>query len=195
MGLAVTADGRTSGPEKLMQAPKPLTPNESQTFDFSNPTFDWDPTPGASSYTVEVCRDPECGQLVDRAVGVKMSRWTPRVPPHRRAVLARECCERERSRQLHLPRHEVHHPDLLAPARGSALGSTTMALPLASLGSLVFLVALAGSAEAQDREDEGRARAHSRRPRGGAHGLRGRRRRDSSIRAARGRRPRKTSRS
>ena len=81
MGLAVTADGRTSGPEKLMQAPKPLTPNESQTFDFSNPTFDWDPTPGASSYTVEVCRDPECGQLVDRAVGVKMSRWTPRVLP------------------------------------------------------------------------------------------------------------------
>ena len=125
-----------------MQAPKPLTPNESQTFDFSNPTFDWDPTPGASSYTVEVCRDPECGQLVDRAVGVKMSRWTPRVPPHRGAVLARERCERERSRQLHLPRHEVHHPDLLAPARGSALGSTTMALPLASLGSLVFLVAL-----------------------------------------------------
>jgi len=81
MGLAVTADGRTSGPEKLMQAPKPLTPNETQTFDFSNPTFDWDPTPGASSYTVEVCRDPECGQLVDRSVGVKMSRWTPRVLP------------------------------------------------------------------------------------------------------------------
>lgn len=81
MGLAVTADGRTSGPEKLMQAPKPLAPNESQVFDFSNPTFDWDPTPGASSYTVEVCRDPECGQLVDRAVGIKMSRWTPRGLP------------------------------------------------------------------------------------------------------------------
>ncbi len=81
MGIAVTAEGRTNGPEKLMQAPKPLTPNESQTFDFSNPTFDWDPTPGASSYTVEVCRDPECGQLVDRAVGVRMTRWTPRVLP------------------------------------------------------------------------------------------------------------------
>ncbi len=81
MGIAVTADGRTHGPEKLMPAPKPLTPNESQTFDFSNPTFDWDPTPGALSYTVEVCRDPECGQLVDRSVGVKMSRWTPRVLP------------------------------------------------------------------------------------------------------------------
>lgn len=81
MGLAVTADGRTSGPEKLMKAPKSLTPNESQTFDFSNPTFDWDPTPGAQSYTVEVCRDPECGQLVDRAVGIRMSRWTPRGLP------------------------------------------------------------------------------------------------------------------
>ncbi|MEO8500427.1 MAG: LysM peptidoglycan-binding domain-containing protein [Vicinamibacteria bacterium] len=81
MGLAVSADGRTNGPERLMQAPRALTPNESQTFDFSNPTFDWDPTPGAQSYTVEVCRDPECGQLVDRAVGVRMTRWTPRVLP------------------------------------------------------------------------------------------------------------------
>lgn len=81
MGIAVSADGRTTGPEKLMQAPKPISPNESQTFDFSNPTFDWDPTPGASSYTVEVCRDPECGQLVDRSVGVRMTRWTPRVLP------------------------------------------------------------------------------------------------------------------
>jgi hypothetical protein len=81
MGLAVSADGQTRGPEKLMQAPKALTPNESQTFDFSNPTFDWDPTPGAASYTVEVCRDPSCGQLVDRAVGVRMTRWTPRVLP------------------------------------------------------------------------------------------------------------------
>lgn len=81
MGIAVTADGRTNGPEALMQAPRPLTPNESQTFDFSNPTFDWEPVAGASSYTVEVCRDPACGQLVDRSVGVRMTRWTPRVLP------------------------------------------------------------------------------------------------------------------
>jgi hypothetical protein len=81
MGISVTADGRTSGPEKLMQAPKPLTPNDSQTFDFSNPTFDWDPVPGAQSYTVEVCRDAECGQLVDRALGIRMTRWTPRGLP------------------------------------------------------------------------------------------------------------------
>lgn len=81
MGIAVTADGRTTGPEALMPAPKPLSPNEKQTFDYSNPTFDWDPTPGAMSYTVEVCRDPACGQLVDRTVGVKMTRWTPRALP------------------------------------------------------------------------------------------------------------------
>jgi len=81
MGIAVTADGRTNGPEALMQAPRPLSPNESQTFDFSNPTFDWEPVPGASSYTVEVCRDPACGQLVDRSVGVRMTRWTPRTLP------------------------------------------------------------------------------------------------------------------
>lgn len=81
MGIAVTADGRTSGPEQLMRAPEPLTPNESQAFDFSNPTFDWEPTPGAVSYTVEVCRDDACGQLVDRAVGIRLTRWTPRVLP------------------------------------------------------------------------------------------------------------------
>lgn len=81
MGLAVTADGKTNGPEALIPAPKTISPNESQSFDFSNPTFDWEPVPGAQGYTVEVCRDPGCGQLVDRAVGVKMTRWTPRVLP------------------------------------------------------------------------------------------------------------------
>ena len=81
MGIAVAPDGRTNGPEKLMQAPKLLTPNESESFDFSNPTLDWEPVPGAHGYTVEVCRDTLCGQLVDRAVGVKLSRWTPRGLP------------------------------------------------------------------------------------------------------------------
>ena len=81
MGIAVAADGRTNGPEKLLPAPKPLTPNESQTFDYSNPTFTWEPITGAQSYTVEVCRDAACGQLVDRAVGVRLTRWTPRVLP------------------------------------------------------------------------------------------------------------------
>jgi hypothetical protein len=81
MGIAVASNGRTNGPEKLLDAPKTLTPNDSQSFDYSNPTFDWEPVQGAQSYTVEVCRDPQCGQLVDRAVGVRMTRWTPRVLP------------------------------------------------------------------------------------------------------------------
>jgi hypothetical protein len=81
MGIAVTAEGRTNGPETLLPAPKPLTPNESQNFDFSNPTFDWEPVAGAVGYTVEVCRDASCGQLVDRAAGIRMTRWTPRVLP------------------------------------------------------------------------------------------------------------------
>ncbi len=81
MGIAVSTDGRTSGPEKLMPAPKPLVPNDRQSFDFSNPTFRWESTPGAASYTVEVCRDAGCGQLVDRSVGVRGTRWTPRLLP------------------------------------------------------------------------------------------------------------------
>lgn len=81
MGIAVTADGRHNGPESLLSAPRPISPNESETFDFSNPTFDWEPAPGATSYTVEVCRDVSCGQLVDRASGISLTRWTPRVLP------------------------------------------------------------------------------------------------------------------
>jgi hypothetical protein len=81
MGIAVSAEGRTSGPEKLMQAPKPRSPDESQLFDYSNPTFTWEPSAGAVSYTIEVCRDPDCGQLVDRAAGISLTRWTPRVLP------------------------------------------------------------------------------------------------------------------
>lgn len=80
-GIAVTPDGRTNGPESLLPAPRSLSPNESQSFDYSNPTFDWEPVAGASGYTVEVCRDTSCAQLVDRAVGVRMTRWTPRVLP------------------------------------------------------------------------------------------------------------------
>jgi hypothetical protein len=81
MGASVTSDGRTSGPEKLLVAPLALAPNGSQDFDYSNPSFDWDPVEGASTYTVEVCRDADCGQLVDRATGVRATRWTPRVLP------------------------------------------------------------------------------------------------------------------
>ncbi|MBP9947466.1 MAG: LysM peptidoglycan-binding domain-containing protein [Vicinamibacteria bacterium] len=81
MGIAVTAEGKHNGPESLLGAPRPLSPNESDTFDFSNPTFDWEPVSGATSYTVEVCRDVSCGQLVDRASGISLTRWTPRVLP------------------------------------------------------------------------------------------------------------------
>lgn len=81
MGLAVATDGRNNGPENLLGAPKPLSPNESQNFDFSNPTFDWEPVSGADSYTVEICRDQNCGQLVDRSIGIRLTRWTPRVLP------------------------------------------------------------------------------------------------------------------
>lgn len=81
MGAAVTADGRTSGPEKLLPAPAPLAPEPGQSFNYANPQIQWEPLAGAAHYTVEVCRDPACGQLVDRAVGVQTTRWTPRALP------------------------------------------------------------------------------------------------------------------
>lgn len=81
MGAAVTADGKTNGPERLLPAPSTAGPRKDQIFDYSNPRFDWDPVAGASSYTVEICRDADCGQLVDRQVNIKSVRWTPRTLP------------------------------------------------------------------------------------------------------------------
>lgn len=81
MGAAVTADGRTSGPEKLLPPPVPVAPEPLQAFNYANPLVQWEPLAGAAQYTVEVCRDPACGQLVDRAVGLRTTRWTPRALP------------------------------------------------------------------------------------------------------------------
>src|SRR5882724_2658654 len=68
MGTSVGKDGPPGPPEKLLPAPRLLSPPANAELGFSNPVFSWQPMPEAAAYVVELCRDPGCGQLLDRAV-------------------------------------------------------------------------------------------------------------------------------
>jgi nucleoid-associated protein YgaU len=76
MGTAVPKGGAPTEPEKLLPAPRLRLPEENAALDYSNPRFVWHPLPKATSYTIEVCRDLECTQLVDRASGLEQAEWT-----------------------------------------------------------------------------------------------------------------------
>jgi len=68
MGTSVGKDGPPGPPEKLLPAPRLLSPPADAELGFANPVFSWQPVPEAAAYVVELCRDPGCGQLLDRAV-------------------------------------------------------------------------------------------------------------------------------
>jgi hypothetical protein len=75
MGTSVPPGGAPQPPEKLLPAPEALGPAAAASFDYANPIFSWEAVPGAASYTLEVCRDPVCGQLVLRQTGITQTRW------------------------------------------------------------------------------------------------------------------------
>lgn len=77
MGTAVPKGGPPAAPEALLPAPRVVVPAAGGAFDQANPRFAWRPVDGARSYTVEVCADAQCGQLVDRATGVTRTSWAP----------------------------------------------------------------------------------------------------------------------
>jgi hypothetical protein len=81
MGAAAEAGQPPKAPEKLLPAPAPIHPANGAAYEHSNPLFTWEPVPGAAAYVVEVCRDPACGQIVDRATGLAETSWTPRGLP------------------------------------------------------------------------------------------------------------------
>ena len=76
MGVAVPDGGKPGAPERLLGAPG-IGPME---VGVPRPQLTWPTVAGASSYTVEVCRDRACGQLVARATGVESTRWVPAEP-------------------------------------------------------------------------------------------------------------------
>jgi len=74
--------GATTAPvENLLPAPLPSAPALGAALDHANPRFFWDSIPGAASYTVEVCRDAACTQLIDRIEGITGGEWaSPGLP-------------------------------------------------------------------------------------------------------------------
>jgi hypothetical protein len=88
MGTSVPKDGPPREPEKLLAAPGTGGP---LTFDYANPRLTWKPVEGATAYTVEVCRDASCGQLLARATSLKETAWSAEPLPageHRWRVTA-----------------------------------------------------------------------------------------------------------
>lgn len=75
MGTSVPPGSAPQPPERLLAAPVALGPAPAASFEYANPIFSWEPVPGAASYTLEVWRDPGCGQLVLRVTNLAVTRW------------------------------------------------------------------------------------------------------------------------
>lgn len=81
MGTSVEAQGPPSPPEKLLPAPRLTDPAAGGERACADPWFSWEPVPEATSYTVEVCRDAGCGELVERRTGHAGPPWRPAALP------------------------------------------------------------------------------------------------------------------
>jgi hypothetical protein len=77
MGSTVQKGGAPTPPEKLLPASRMFAPVPGTSYDHANPRLSWQPVEGAASYTLEVCRDLACGELVERATRVRGTRFTP----------------------------------------------------------------------------------------------------------------------
>ena len=77
MGSAIPEDGPPSPPEQLLVAPAMLEPATGARLPTPRPSFRWEAVNGASSYTVEVCKDPACAELVARNTGMSGTDWQP----------------------------------------------------------------------------------------------------------------------
>lgn len=75
MGSQVEEGEAPSPPEQLLAAPTILAPKTEAEVNEQRPLFEWQPVPGAVSYTVEICQDLECGVLLQRRTGLAETRW------------------------------------------------------------------------------------------------------------------------
>lgn len=76
MGTSITPGQAPSPPEKLLDPPEIVAPLVGARLS-GDPTFEWQAVPGAVSYTVEVCRDANCGELVSRGTTTTTSWQSP----------------------------------------------------------------------------------------------------------------------
>ncbi|MCH9647077.1 MAG: LysM peptidoglycan-binding domain-containing protein [Deltaproteobacteria bacterium] len=77
MGTSVPKTGKPNPPEKLLAPPVALSPPAEAKRATARPVLQWGTVEGASSYTVEICRDAHCGSLVDRQLGLEEATYTP----------------------------------------------------------------------------------------------------------------------
>ncbi|MFY9825831.1 MAG: LysM peptidoglycan-binding domain-containing protein, partial [Thermoanaerobaculia bacterium] len=80
MGTSVAAAGPPSPPEKLLAAPAGTDPATGAERACADPLFSWQAVPEAASYTVEICRDPGCAELVERQTGETSAQWRSAAP-------------------------------------------------------------------------------------------------------------------
>lgn len=73
MGVSVAPGARPSAPERLLPAPKVASIDTRS----ARPLLRWSTVPGAKSYTVELCRDARCAELVMRATDLTETTWAP----------------------------------------------------------------------------------------------------------------------
>lgn len=86
MGTVVPEGEAPAPPERLLPAPRLTAPAAGESLAFANPVLRWQPVAGAAHYTVEVCGDPNCGELVARAAGLAAAEppsWQPERLPAR----------------------------------------------------------------------------------------------------------------
>ncbi len=81
MGTSAGPGGPPAPPEELLPGPQTLRPAPGSRWDFNQPRLYWREVPGAVSYTVEVCRDAGCGELVQRRLGLTGTSWEPEPLP------------------------------------------------------------------------------------------------------------------
>jgi len=75
MGTAVVPGAAPTPPEKLLLAPVMLAPLAGAERVERRPELRWQALEGASSYTVELCLDRRCGQLVQRVTELRQASW------------------------------------------------------------------------------------------------------------------------
>lgn len=73
MGVAVPEGKAPGKPEKLLAAAA-LKPVDTQ---LAHPLFAWPEVKGAATYTLEVCRDRSCAEVLARTTGVTAREWKP----------------------------------------------------------------------------------------------------------------------
>ena len=77
MGTTTTDTGTPGVLEELLPPPGYPRPEDDALLPHANPVFEWLSVTGAATYLVEVCRDPDCGELVARQSDLSQTEWQP----------------------------------------------------------------------------------------------------------------------